>query len=298
VVAGNTIVHAVGKTLRATDPETGQPRWEIDGTGRPERAPVVISDTVYWLTRPDDRERDAIFTLLAVDLDSGQERWRREARGSVPVNTSSAIAGTGDVVVTTRPLRAVRPSDGGVVWQAPPHFEGYAQPSTSEDGRTLYAGLVDVARNQIGIAAIDPATGMERWFVGLMPDIVSAFERPWRSGDLVLVPRASGAITALDAASGAERWTWRGPQQRTGAIAVERGLVWFSEQSGSVLALDARSGALVARSSAFEIKQEHMLSILTLPTLAFPPVIVDGMLVAPVGTRLFGFYLPPALASE
>ena len=68
-----------------------------------------------------------------------------------------------------------------------------------------------------------------------------------------MIPSFSGNVIALDGGTGKELWRYEPTFPRLGNVTVEGGRVWFALQNGEVLALDAESGEVVARSNDYSL---------------------------------------------
>jgi outer membrane protein assembly factor BamB len=207
VLVADTLSHegsAPTSHLHALDAGTGRVRWKADlhagQQGFFAEPPVVAGGLVYVAT--------ASRTLLALEVDSGQEVWRE--RG-FPV-----VAGVRDGMVIAAiedRLAALDAGNGNRRWEVPVSGRGEHWPVV--DGDTVYMAS---ARDVI---AVDAATGMTRWRVPVGP----AVGPPVRvGGRLYLATR--NRLLALDAASGRPLWTsarWRianGPLASPGSIVV------------------------------------------------------------------------------
>lgn len=184
VVAGDMVLVASSglDALLALDAATGGERWRFACEG-PPRLPPACDGTRVFLGSDDGR-------VYGLDLASGRERWRREPPAR------RLVLGNGRLI-STWPVRG-----GPVV----------------ADG-TLYVASGLYGFMGTFIAALDPATGAERWcasgdgsgwnvqqhfspaFAGIAPQgsLVVA-------GDLVLVPGGRTPPAAYDRATGALRW--------------------------------------------------------------------------------------------
>ena len=89
------------RRLRALDPATGRPRWELVTKGRVDSSPVVVGSRVFV--------GSADGVLYGADLATGREVWRFEAGGGI---AGSPAVGDGRLVIVTEP---------GVVYCFGPH---------------------------------------------------------------------------------------------------------------------------------------------------------------------------------
>jgi outer membrane protein assembly factor BamB len=126
----------------AYDPAAGEVVWGVE-TGRPIRDLAVTGGTAHVVT--DDR-------ALAIDGQSGGERWRRDVEGGAPgavaVDGDRVYVGTGDGV---RALAA----DGSERWG------GDGGPAAAVG--VAVAGDAVYAAGRDGLAVIDAGDGRVRW---------------------------------------------------------------------------------------------------------------------------------------
>lgn len=136
--------------VRAFDAGSGEPLWRWDGELR-RVPPTVAGDTVILGVESD--EEDAI---VALELDSGEERWRRPIDGGF--DTSPAVA-------------------EGVVYAVADSREGCPNP-----------GGLHCESNWGRLSALDLASGDELWTVELDPGV----QKPAVVGDTIFVPNGDG----------------------------------------------------------------------------------------------------------
>jgi outer membrane protein assembly factor BamB len=239
VVAGGT-----GAGVMSYDAATGAPCAVLADDG-----------AASAIDRYTDRSRIAHGMLIgakglavsAVDLRSGRQRWTREV-----------AAGSSDDTAL-RDALIVRATASAVII-----------------GFRVAASGANATRNDEIVAALDPATGAERWRVTASAHLSSDPRPPggWLgvatdAGGVYL--RTSGAITAIDAATGAQRWVAKWPAlppvigpQPTGPVIASDGASVALGVPGRLRTFDARTGAargelaltgepvqLVARPGAF-----------------------------------------------
>ncbi len=104
-------------------------------------------------------------------------------------------------------------------------------------------GLVFAGFSDGWVAALDPATGKERWAQGVgkgkFPDIQADL---LVDGDSVLVSAFSGPTVALDAETGSERWRNEDVGSAWPMVQSDSSLI-ISDSRGNVHSVDASSGA-------------------------------------------------------
>ena len=276
LVAGDTLLAVSGDTLHAARLPDVDELWKFEG-GSSLRPPVVAGQSVLWLSTKGDAN-----TLNSLDLGSGDVQWK------------ASLPGTGGVIARgktayTNPASAFDLDTGKPLWQAEAGGrQASGGPALSASGKVLFAGAAGGGGEPASVAAYDASGGEEIWRAELGDEILNPADRLWVSGDVVVAPLLSGDIVALDAGTGEEVWRYTPPAPRLGNVTVEGGEVWFALQNGEVLALDAESGEISARSNDYSLN-------LNSTSLSQRPVFVGGTLVLGVGTYVLGFEAPEGL---
>jgi outer membrane protein assembly factor BamB len=152
--------------------------------------------------------------LVALDAETGAERWRRRIGWKDAAFATSIVVHDGAVFVAdSTNIYAIDESSGSVRWHLP-SGEAYGCEALADDS-TLFTGTRDRT-----VLALDPGTGVARWTRDLWPD--RAFPGPVqgiaRVGDTLYVAatrfedqhgvRRTGAVVALDRRDGRELWRW------------------------------------------------------------------------------------------
>lgn len=250
--------------LYALDARTGAVKWV---NARAGESPMVIAGHLY-VTDPGDR------ALVALDVASGKERWRDRLRPghsrsrALPRDaTLVAATANGGVIVdattggTGAGSSACVPVDRGPVLVA----DGTSAYATTDrqcqdqgatagyrigaDDSTVF--LVDRAKDFV--RAVDARTGAERWRVS-----VRAAQLPVVLDSRIAVASGTGGpLVVLDADTGqtVREISFAGERIRATAGADDMIYVYTAspvaggDQSGTVVALDAHTGALRWRSS-------------------------------------------------
>ena len=273
VVAGETLLAASGDALHAAHLPDAEPLWRYEA-GPSLRPPVVAEEKVLWVSLPGSEG-----TLSALDLGTGEELWK------------AALPGAGGVVVGdetayANPASAFGLDSGKRLWRSDSvGASASGGPALSASGDLLFAGTAGGGDNPASVVAVDSLSGEEVWQAGLGDDAVDPSDRLWTSDDVVVAPLFSGDVMALDAETGEEVWRYEPPSPRFGTITEQGGKVWFALQNGEVLALDAGSGEISARSNDYSLN-------LSGTNLDQRPAFVGGTLVLGVGTYVLGFEPP------
>jgi outer membrane protein assembly factor BamB len=280
VIGADLFIAPTGNQLIALALPGGEERWRFDGNGVGLNPPIVAGDRVLWLTLD---ETDGQSLLSAVDLATGALLWQIPGP-TLPI--LGGLAADSSNVYLSTPPSALDLATGALRWQLPPERIGLDRPLLSEDGRTLFVGLIHDDGNTGLMAALNPADGTLRWEV-TMPGLLGPLEEMWQWHDLLIVPLYLGAgeIVALDINDGAQRWRYRPPVSRLGTVSLIGDRLWVPLQDGRTVLLDAASG-------------EKLLTLgdaganLNSYSYAQRPAAVDGWVLVPMVDQL-RFYREP-----
>ena len=235
-------------------------RWVVSLDAPPAATPAYDATSAYVPLRGG--------ALVAVDLDSGQVRWRRDvATALAPSVGAGLVFVAGDGVIealsadrgltlwrTTLPgrmatvtwdtdwllcsneagdLAALRASDGGLVWRVSLGSALVLPPGPGLD--RVYVGL-DGGR----LIPIELATGQQTW-TRTLPGRITGMKAA--DGQLI-VGTTGNAVFSLDLASGRQRWRWRVGGDVAGAAASDERHVYFAARDNMLRAVDLRTGNL------------------------------------------------------
>lgn len=284
VVAGDTLLVALGGTLHAVNLPDLTPLWQFRGNGTSNRPVTVDGDTVLWLTETEESASGgAQGRLYVLDLAGGAPRWQAPLDSGEFVGGAVVHAGT---VFVSTPPSAFDLATGEQRWRADVGGQPIAGPALDESGETLFVGLIDASGTSGAVAALAASDGGVRWRVSLGPEVVSPFEPLWLHGQTLVLSFFTGVgsnrVVALDAATGAERWRYELAAPRLGALTVAEGRAWLVLQNGHVLALDVESGQLAARFSDLDMNLSGAAYVQR-------PALIGDTIIMPAGTMLFGF---------
>jgi outer membrane protein assembly factor BamB len=253
--------------------------WKLQAGGELHSSPAVVRSTVFQGTTSG--------TLLALDLQTGRERWRADLDGGL---TSPTVVGDLVVVGTTENrVTALDRSTGTVRWTADlegrfrgapaPIDDGVLVASTAGDvtlldlidGRPLWTtnvggeisrsiavaeGLAVVPVQPGELVALDPESGRERW----RSAVASGGGVGTPAADAGLVMTGTGldsgdpgdrGVIAVDLATGTVAWRWASPDGEvvyTPAVVDRR--AYAVSEGGFVVALDATTGGQLWRTEA------------------------------------------------
>lgn len=272
-VAGETLVGQSFGLLRAVDRETQELRWEHDIGRGPPGSPVVVDGVAYLASGVFEEWPTEVF---AVDVATGEERWRTDLgggqlhlRGSVAVDDGRVFVVDGDLVVLDT-------ADGEERWRA-------AFDAPAETTPTVADGTVYVTDTDGTLHAVAAADGTERWTADVgEPDRGTAAAVV---DDEVYVGTGSG-LHALTA-GGETRWTFDATQAMTPTVdtdAVYVGEGGFEDRA--VFAVDREDGTERWRHET----DEQGISDTIQAGIRGPPTLVEGgvYVVAADGMRAFG----------
>jgi outer membrane protein assembly factor BamB len=246
--AGGPPEHAAYHLALSDSP---QPVWRVDiGEGSDDDAriltqPVVADGLVYTL--------DAVSTVSAFDVDSGELRWRVDLE---PEDEDDGYFGggiahaEGRLFVTTGFARvfALSASDGEVIWDVRLPTPLRAAPTVA-DGRVFVLSLDN------RLEALSVEDGRQLWVHSSIQEatgLVGAAS-PAVSGYVVVAPFSSGDLIALQAQNGRVLWNESLASLRRfdqvdniahirGLPVIDRGLVIAIGNSGRMAAIDLRRG--------------------------------------------------------
>lgn len=207
---GKVVVTNVDDLSVALDVRTGVLLWQVrakrDLTRVAELALYAAPEAVIIPPEGDDAGEVLLGfstgTLVGVDLETGEERWRRDVgEGRYPDLVSAPILGRADVYTAGyfEPLVAIDRASHSVRWRL--DVGGAFRPVLSADGATLYHPGTDGS-----LRAVATLTGavLWEWSSGTSGAITSPRITP--AG--LLVASSEGGVYLVDPDDGSERWRW------------------------------------------------------------------------------------------
>jgi outer membrane protein assembly factor BamB len=286
-VAGDTLLASAGTMLYATSLANGSARWKFDGKDPAAQPPTAAGDTAFWLTQHyeppvDGKARPLKGMLHALDLATGAVRWQRPLSGFAGIGAALV---SGSMLLTSAPTAAFDLATGEPRWQAQLDDMPIGGGALNDAGDTLYVGTVSNEEARASIAAIRTADGSVLWQRTIGDTALNTFERPWVSGEALVVPLSSGEVIGIAAADGAELWRHKPGRPRFGGITVAAGHVWFTQNDGRVVALEAKSGRVAARLALDR-------DISNIHAFAPRPLVLGGRVIVPLGMLLLGVAVP------
>jgi outer membrane protein assembly factor BamB len=281
-IVGDGVGYLVAQeSVGAFDLPTGAPRWQREVPGSAVRPPQLHDDSLVVVSELDDVHHVTVF-----DARTGEVRWEADTGPAFLEGASpSSLVVVDDLLLTGEPLSARRLSDGEVVWTS--EVTGLLGGAVE-----LPSGLVAVAvTERLGandlprtdLVTVAPATGLEVTRVvveGIFAEgVVDLLEV---DGMAVLQDAGRDRVVAVDPLAGAITWDVTLPAARLGSAAeLDDGRIWVALVDGRLLALDAATGAIQARTAELGVD-------LSDGSLAQPPVWRDGTVVVSAGLALLG----------
>lgn len=288
-VAGDTLISMAGTTLFATELPSGAARWKFENTEAGTQPATVADETALWLTQnfpsgPDGKTQMPVGTLHALDLKTGAVRWQRALTGFMGIGRAVV---SGSTIFTSAPAAAFDLATGAPLWQAAVTDSPLGGGALNDTGDTLFIGMVQTAGSRSSIAAIRTADGSVMWQSDIGESPLNPLERPWLSGDVLVVPLDSGEVIGLAVSDGKQLWRHKPTKRRYGGVSVADGRVWFTEANARVVALDAKTGRLAAH-LALDI------DIGNIKAFSPRPLVIGDRVVAPLAMALLGVKIPKA----
>lgn len=238
VSAGVVYASSIRGTVHAFDLRTGKPRWERrygvdpDGVQRwwAYACPVVANGLVY---------QSMGFVLLALDAQTGAEKWRFYGGGANSYYGMPALSEDGRIVYFCSKGDAVWALDaasGKELWHQPP-VDGLYRSTVAVAGGIVYARTGDM------VLALNGATGAEvKRYTGL--GYTYNQESPAVAGGAVVSPGGNGTVHSFDIATGQRQWTYRTGATVASSPAVSGDTVYVGSHDGFLYALDRRNGGV------------------------------------------------------
>lgn len=223
--AGGTVLATGGGTVRALSTADGDERWRADAG----RVVAVTPTTAFLADGP---------VLAAVDVDTGEQRWRLTAPAPFffegrAEGTAYLAAGPPDEAFAGTTVVGVDEATGEVRFER--RFPGAAHVDVSPWG--LLVTTVGADRDG-AVASLDPTDGRLRWDRGF-DDRVTWVTRAG-DGSHVVVDLPDG-IAVIDAAEGQVRWSERDVNAAPAFVAGE--VVYLGDRDADRLrALSAVTG--------------------------------------------------------
>ncbi len=232
------VVHA----LRS---RTGEVRWKESAPGPVRQSPVLTEDAVFAITESDE--------VVAFAREDGEILWthRRDVDVELAIVGHSGLTLHEGVLYagfTDGMVAALRVADGGVVWERPTQLDI----EENNDAHTFYDAdatpvvvddIVYCASFAAGVYALDRSNGTVLW-----REPIKGVNGLTTAGRFLVLASADEGVITLDRNTRERLWgrplTRGAPGQ---PVITGNGTVLVAESTGSLLALDLRSGRELSR---------------------------------------------------
>jgi outer membrane protein assembly factor BamB len=230
---GRLYIGTQSGSLIAYDLDQRTTLWQASLAGGMRFAPWVSEGRVFVHAR-----NDAGGTLYALQAASGEVLWQVGTEG--PGNGSPV--GTGEVlVVNGENLIALDPITGNEIWRSTSFL---SIGGTIVEANVVYA--VGAGAQNETLVALNAETGERRWQSTEPGTFI--FSRPALdlASRTLIAGTSQGTVVGLDATTGATRWRFPADAAVQSDIQVQHGIVYFSTSNGTLYALEAHTGTLLA----------------------------------------------------
>jgi len=242
VVAAGTVVVTGPRAMYAFDATDQSLRWSAERDGVPVVPAIGSANGSNVVVSTSGRGADTA-TVSAVDLASGKPAWdsvvrlKEESRSGVTVDGSRAFLGDENGHVY-----AIDLGDGSIDWTRSVGGS-IAGPVAAADGVVIVVAAASDTSRSATIAAIDEATGDQRWAV--IPDAAATFgSLPAIAGGVVVVAFPDGEVVGLSTQDGSETWRQRIPALVSPFVtpAVTGDSLVFADSNGGVHLVSPETG--------------------------------------------------------
>lgn len=251
-IAGDRLLFNAQHRLYAVDLPDVTVAWTFEGLPIGARPPVVVGDTVLWVSGPPLPDEQTVLppTLFALDVATGQLRWQVELTGLPPL--AGVVARDGVVYSATG---AYDLATGEQLWANPTGLGGSGSPALSPDGSTLFVDASGDTSN--GLTALDTSDGTVRWTVDGGQEFMTGLEGLWATDEVLVMASASNRVIGRATSTGAELWQYQARQPLLGTILVTGDAVWLATDTGAVHVLDAATGQPRASFTELDFPLHH-----------------------------------------
>lgn len=228
LVVGSTIYFCCfDNNLYAVNTDTGKKRWKLN-IGDSDTPPVYDNGTVY-VSSMDPASNQSF--LLALDSETGQEKWRIQRPASTAWGNGIAISdGLLYIASNDGRLYAINTETRDVVWSYQGGASAWSRPAIAN-------GVVYIGNQDEYLHALNGSTGELLWkfkaeaSVAADP-IVAGGVVYFGAGNLqdTATPRP---FYAVDSQTGVELWKFQADGRVIASAAIGDGAIYFATNSGS-----------------------------------------------------------------
>jgi outer membrane protein assembly factor BamB len=218
VADGLVVITNVDDLAVALDARTGELQWQYRALPDLTREAEL---TLYAAPEALIADGKALLgfstgALVAVELETGEEAWRRDVgEGRYPDLVAAPVSGGTDYYVAGyfEPLVAIDTATRSVRWRLDVGGAYRAVLDPNDDGATLYHPGTDGK-----LRAVSTLTGAEKWVWN--SGTTGAITSPRVTEAGLLVASSEGSIYLVDPATGEQTWQWQEPYQLRGISSV------------------------------------------------------------------------------
>jgi len=251
VAGGLTIFVSADGVCHAVDSRTGALRWRF-ATGSLLPWEWGFEGWDVYLASATVQDELVVFgagdgTVYALDLESGQERWRFSTEMRIR-STPAISGGVVDVGGADGVVYSLGLEDGLVQWSHETEGASLLSEDFGFDRKSIIAspavveGVVYVGSRDGQMYALDQATGERLWRVS--HEVSWAMSSPAVSGDALFSGTSDGVfVHRVDVATGEEVWRFVGAGYTWSSPALVGTTVYIGDGAGYLRAIDAESGA-------------------------------------------------------
>ena len=265
IYAASCVVDVGGTfgSIFCLDAATGQPIWHVDKIGEQDlkaffSSPALSADGKF-LVIGEGLHFDTDCHLICLYADTGKLHWKIDApknhiESSPAIRGDLVVVGAGAIeranhfpVESPGYVFAVGISDGQIRWRSD-IVDPESSPAIALDGTTYIGSGI----NGCALIALD-ANGAHLWKTATPYPATGAV---LLSNDLIVIgtgrgnfvnadPHPAGAVLAFEPSTGQIRWHTELPDAVLGNLAIVEGRAFCPVRDGTVVALDAKSGAKI-----------------------------------------------------
>jgi outer membrane protein assembly factor BamB len=220
-------------SLIAYDLDQRATLWRASLAGGMRFTPLVSDGRVFAHARNDSGG-----TLYALQAASGDMLWQVGTDG---LGNGSPVRAGEVLVMNGENLIALDPITGNEIWRSASFL---SIGGIIAEANVVYA--VGAGAQNETLVALDAGTGEKLWQSTEPGTFI--FSRPALdlASRTLIAGTSQGTVVGLDAATGATRWRFPADAAVQSDIQIQDGIVYFSTSNGTLYALEAHTGTLLA----------------------------------------------------